>query len=266
MGMIKRFKGQLAVVTGGTSGIGAGIARMLVSEGATCVLFARNRNRMNDLQLHEDANLKRQFFYKVDVTSQEEVTDAVNEVIRRFGQVYLLVNAAGINVRKPALDYRLDEWKQIVDTNLTGSFLVSQSLARHMKDHGGGSILNIGSMLSHYGVPNVAPYAASKGGMAQLTKALAVEWAPIDIRVNQISPGYVLTALSQNVLCEGPYRDRIIRRTPLRRLGTVNDVAKAAAFLLSSDASFITGQILCVDGGIDGGDPTLDPLLDEEHE
>lgn len=254
-----KFAGKVAVVTGGTSGIGGAVAEKLVSEGALCVILSRDPKKAEAF-IARFPDKEKVAYWSVDVSDWRQVEQTVEQAAARFGTIDMLVNAAGINIRKPALAYTPREWKQILDINLTGTFYVCQCVGKIMAENGKGSIVNIGSMASHYGIPNVSPYAAAKGGVMQLTKALAVEWAPYGIRVNQISPGYIETPLVSQLMTRKKYRERVIERTPLGRWGTPMDVAKAAAFLLSDESDFITGQIFGVDGGVLGGDPSLNPL------
>lgn len=258
-GVTVRFAGKVALVTGGSSGIGGAVAEKLTSEGAHCAIISRDA-RKAEAFMARLPDRDKAAWWSADVSDWEQVRQTVEQAAERFGKIDLLVNAAGINIRKPALEYAPQEWKRILDINLTGTFYVCQCAGKIMKETGGGSIVNIGSMTSHFGVPHVAPYAASKGGVMQLTKALAVEWAPYGIRVNQVSPGYIETPLASEVVARKKYRERIIERTPLGRWGTPQDVVSAVAFLLSDESEFITGQIFGVDGGILGGDPSMDPL------
>ncbi|MFC5702642.1 SDR family NAD(P)-dependent oxidoreductase [Cohnella faecalis] len=256
------FNNEIAVITGGYSGIGGAAAKKLLANGATCVVLGRSADRANEFIKQLPEYEGKLHFFRADVAEVEELERVIEKIGQEFGRMDMLVNSAGINFRKAAVDYTFADWKRIIDTNLAGTFFASTAAAKVMKRHNGGRIVNIGSMLSHYGVHNVSIYGAAKGGVSQITRTHAVEFADYGIRVNQVSPGYIATPFVDLSLPENlNYRDRLINRTPLGRLGTAEDVANMIAFLLSHEASFVTGQIIAVDGGILGGDPTLNPLM-----
>jgi NAD(P)-dependent dehydrogenase (short-subunit alcohol dehydrogenase family) len=252
---------EVAVITGGYSGIGAATVKKLASQGAVCAIIGRHREKAQQFIRGLPEYSARLFFYEVDVADPQQVEESIGRIYRDHGRLDMLVNSAGTSIRKPAMEFGFEDWKRVLETNLTGTFLVSQQAAKFMKDNQGGRIVNIGSMISHYGVHNVIAYAASKGGVSQLTRALAVEWAEYGIRVNQVSPGYIATPFSDlSTPDKLAYRNKIIQRTPMKRMGTPEEVANMIVFLLSEEAGFVTGQIVAVDGGVLGGDPTLNPL------
>ena len=244
------LQGTVAIVTGGNGGIGLGMARALAGAGARVVVAARNLEKssaaVRDLQaLGSDA-----VALTVDVGNEGSVDAMVAETIRRCGRLDILVNNAGTNIRKPAHELALDEWRHVIDTNLTSAFLCSRRAYRHLKSAGGGKIINIGSMLSIFGASFAPAYGASKGGIVQLTKSLAAAWAGDNIQVNAVLPGWIDTDLSRQAREEVPgLHDRAIARTPAGRWGRIDDLAGVAVFLASPASDFITGISIPVDGG-----------------
>ena len=185
----------------------------------------------------------------LDITNPAQARAAVQAVEQTTGKIDILVNAAGIQIGKPALEYAPPEWRQILDINLSGVFYITQAVGAGMVARGYGRVLTIASVSSLLGHPNHAPYAASKGGVALLTKVLATEWAPHGVTVNAIGPTYIETALSAPELAKPGLRDGIVSRIPMGRLGKPEDLVSAAIFLCSESARFVTGQTLYVDGG-----------------
>jgi len=242
--------GKVAIVTGGNGGIGLGMARGLARAGAIVVVAARdeakNRAAVAELQgLGTQASSIR-----VDVTDEAAVAALMEQAANRHGRLDILVNNAGINVRRPAQDLSLDQWRQVIDTNLTSAFLCSKAAYPHLKQVGGGKIINNGSMLSIFGASFAPAYGASKGGIVQLTKSLAVAWAPDNIQVNAILPGWIDTDLTRNARQEVKgLHDRVLSRTPAGRWGDAADFEGIAVFLASPMSNFVTGTAIPVDGG-----------------
>jgi 2-dehydro-3-deoxy-D-gluconate 5-dehydrogenase len=238
------------MVTGGNGGVGLGMARGLALAGARIVVAARSAGKSNaavgELQaLGSDA-----IALTLDVCSEESVEAAVAEAVRLCGRLDILVNNAGTNVRKPAHELALDEWRHVIDTNLTSAFLCSRSAYRHLKQAGGGKIINIGSMLSIFGASFAPAYGASKGGIVQLTRSLAAAWAADNIQVNAVLPGWIDTDLSRQARMDVQgLGDRVMARTPAGRWGRPEDLAGVAVFLASAASDFITGASIPVDGG-----------------
>jgi 2-deoxy-D-gluconate 3-dehydrogenase len=244
------LKGKVAIVTGGNGGIGLGMARGLAGAGARLVVAARNKQKSNAAvgelrQLGSDA-----IALTVDVTDEQSVETMVKEALGQCGRLDILFNNAGTTVRKPVHELTLAEWQQVIDTNLTSAFLCSKAVYPHMKRAGGGKIVNTGSMLSIFGAPFAPAYGASKGGIVQLTKSLATAWAPDNIQVNAVLPGWIDTELTRGARKQIPgLNERVLARTPAGRWGHIADFAGVAVFLASSASDFITGAAIPVDGG-----------------
>jgi len=240
----------VAVVTGGNGGIGLGMGRGLAEAGATVVVAARNREK----SLRAVAELRglggEAEAIEVDVADEASVDALVKATVARFGRLDILVNNAGMNIRKPVESLALGEWRQVIDTNLTSAFLASRACHPVMKKQGGGKIINIGSMMSIFGASFAPAYAASKGGMVQLTKAMAAGWAVDNIQVNAVLPGWIETELTQRARqqIEGLH-ESVLRRTPAKRWGVEQDMAGVAVFLASHASDFVTGAAIPVDGG-----------------
>ena len=244
------LKGKTAIVTGGNGGIGLGMARGLAQAGARVAVAARNQDKSRGAVDELSRLGPEAIAVAMDVADEASVAAAFRAAVDRLGRVDILINNAGINVRKPPQDYTLAEWRSVLDTNLTGAFLCSRAAYPLMKAVGGGKIINIGSMMSIFGASFAMAYAASKGGIVQLTKALATAWARDNIQVNAVLPGWIDTELTQNarVQVQGLH-DSVLRRTPAGRWGGIDDMSGAAVFLASSASDFVTGVALPVDGG-----------------
>ena len=242
--------GKVALVTGGNGGIGLGMAHGLAQAGASLALAGRNAAKA-ETALAELAGLDaRAEFVAGDVTRAADCRALVEQTVARFGRLDILVNNAGTAIRKMPQDYTEAEWREVLDTNLTGAFLCSQAAYPAMVAAGGGKIINIGSMMSLFGAPYATPYAASKGGIVQMTRALATAWAKDDIQVNAVLPGWIDTDLTRTARrqVEGLH-DRVVARTPAGRWGVPADLAGMAVFLAGPGSDFVTGTAIPVDGG-----------------
>jgi NAD(P)-dependent dehydrogenase (short-subunit alcohol dehydrogenase family) len=240
--------GRVAVVVGGTSGIGRTIARGLAEAGANVIPTGR-RTEMVDATAKEVEVLgRRSLRVCSDVTDRPSLEQLLERAVSEFSKVDILVNAAGRTKRTPFLEVAESEWKDILETNLTGAYRVSQIFGRHMVERRYGRIINIASLASFVGLTEVAAYNASKSGLAALTRTLAIEWAKYGICVNAIAPGVFRTALNEKIL-EGPRGQEFLMRTPMGRFGRVEELVGSAVYLASDAASFVTGTILQVDGG-----------------
>ncbi|HSE92505.1 MAG TPA: glucose 1-dehydrogenase [Methylomirabilota bacterium] len=244
------LKGKVAIVTGGNGGIGLGMARGLAAAGARVVVAGRNAVKSKAAVAQLARLGPDPLAIEVDVASEPSVAALVRGTTERCGRLDILVNNAGINVRKPAHELTLEEWRQVLDTNLTSAFLCSRAAYPAMKAAGGGKIVNIGSMMSIFGASFVPAYGASKGGIVQLTRALACGWAPDNIQVNAVLPGWIDTDLTRRAREQVPgLNDNVLRRTPAGRWGTIEDMAGVAVFLASRASDFVTGAAIPVDGG-----------------
>ncbi len=244
------LNGCVAIVTGGNGGIGLGMARGLGEAGASLIVAGRNKEKNTTAV----ADLKKfgveVFAIETDVTDPHSCQNMIDETVKLFGRLDILVNNAGTNIRKQPQDYTLEEWHTVLNTNLTSAMLCSQFAHPIMVKGGKGKIINIGSMMSIFGAPFAAAYAASKGGIVQYTKALATAWAGDNIQVNAVLPGWIDTELTQRARKEVQgLHERVLERTPAGRWGVPDDHKGVAVFLSSQASNFITGAAITVDGG-----------------
>ncbi len=241
-----KLKGRVAVVTGSSRGIGRAVAEAFAREGARVVINSRDPETAAAAaaEMGEDA-----VGIAADLATEAGAEALLGETIRRCGRVDVLVNNAGMPMVRPTLELTLDEWQRVLDLNLTGPFLCAQKAAASMLGGHGGVILNMASLTAFAPFPRRLAYAASKAALVMMTRIMAVEWAP-KVRVNAIAPGFIFTDFTRELVAEGRLDvEALKRRTPQGRLGSPDDVARAAVFLASDDAGFITGETLVVDGG-----------------
>ena len=244
------LKGKVAVVTGGNGGIGLGMARGLAAAGASVAVAARDMAKSATAVKSLETLGAQAFAVEVDVSREPSVAGMIQAVADRFGRLDILVNNAGINIRKSPETYTLDEWRRILDTNLTSAFMCSKAVYPHMRKAGGVKIINVGSMLSIFGASFAVAYGASKGGIVQLTRGLASAWAKDGIQVNAVLPGWIDTDLTVQARKDIPgLHDRVLARTPAGRWGVPDDLSGVAVFLASPASDFITGAAIPVDGG-----------------
>ena len=243
------LEGKVAVVTGGTSGIGRALSLGLADAGADVIATARRQQLVDDTATEIESRGRKTLRIVSDVGERESLEKLLAGTLERFGKVDILVNCAGIIKRTPTLDLPEADWTNILNTNLTGTLRACQVFGRHMLERGGGRIVNIASLNSFVALNEVAAYAASKAGVASLTRSLAVEWSKKGVTVNAIAPGVFRTDLNAQLLDSTPRGQELLMRTPMGRFGKTEELVGAAVYLASDSASFVTGQILVVDGG-----------------
>jgi 2-deoxy-D-gluconate 3-dehydrogenase len=244
------LSGKVALVTGGNGGIGKGIALGLARAGANIAVVARNQDKSARAVAELEALGIQAVGIRCDVTDVDDVDTAVAACVERFGGLDIVVNNSGVNVRKLPHELDLAEWQTVIDVNLTGVFLMSKAAYPEMVKRGGGKVINIGSMMSIFAHETLAPYAASKGGVVQFTKACASAWAKENIQVNTIMPGWIATDMTETLRINVPERYETIRaRTPAQRWGRPDELAGTAVFLATSASDFVTGTAIPVDGG-----------------
>ncbi|WYP26506.1 SDR family NAD(P)-dependent oxidoreductase [Alkalihalobacillus sp. FSL W8-0930] len=239
-----KLQDKVAVITGGASGIGAATAKLFVSEGAKVVLVDLNEEKGKAFEEELKSQNAEALFIKANITSEEEVANVFKQTVDAFGKVDVVFNNAGIGRVHPSHDLEYSEWRNTVNVDLDGVFLVARESLREMLKQGGGTIVNTASMYGWVGSPGSAAYNAAKGGVVNLTRSLALEYADKNIRVNALCPGFIDTP----IIPEGD-KQTLSQMTPMKRLGQAEEMAKAVLFLASDDSSYMTGNSLIVDGG-----------------
>ena len=245
----KKLESRVALITGASRGLGKAMALALGGAGARLALVARGVEQLKGtaaavISLGSEASV-----FPADVSTQSEVLQLEQDVIKQFGELHILINNAGINIRKQITDFTLDEWNQVIRTNLTSVFLMCRSFVPHMKGHGYGRILNLTSTMSRVSLPGRGAYSASKSGLLGLTHALALELAPEGITVNGISPGPFATEMNTPLIENPEINRQFMSKTPLGRWGRVEEIGQLALYLCSEEAGFLTGTDILIDGG-----------------
>jgi NAD(P)-dependent dehydrogenase (short-subunit alcohol dehydrogenase family) len=243
------LSGKVALIVGGGGGLSRAIACAMADFGAQIAIADLNLDAAEATAAACDRPDREAMAAMLDVTDPDMVEDVVGQIESQTGHIDILLNGAGITIRKPAVDFTPDDWMAVINTNLSGVFYLTQAVGRGMLQRGYGRILSIGSVSSLLGHPENAPYAAAKGGIAIMTKSFATEWAPFGVTVNAIGPAYTQTELTKNILADTQVYADLVRRIPTGRLGLPEDLVGAAVFLCSESARFVTGQTLYVDGG-----------------
>lgn len=246
-----RLEGKTAIVTGAGRGIGRALAIGLAEAGADVAIVSRTTE---DLERTADdirrATGREALCLTADVTKRADLEEAVAETVRRFGAIDVLVNNAGMNIRTPALEVTDEQWESIVQTNLKSAFMLSQLVGERMKEQGSGTIVNISSVAGHTALRTGVVYGSTKAALIQMTKILALEWGKYGIRVNAVGPWYFKTPLTEKLLADEAFVREVESRTPLRRIGRLEELVGPVVFLASDAANYVTGQTLFVDGGM----------------
>jgi len=243
------LKGKKAVVTGAGKGIGRGIALAYAEMGADVALVSRTESDLKKVAAEIEAMDRQALVVPADVSKVAEIRRMTAEVMDAFGRIDILVNNAGRNILSPALEVTEEDWDKVLELNLKGLFFCCQAVGKYMVRQRKGKIINITSQMGVVALPNRVTYCASKGGVVQLTKVLALEWAQYNVNVNAIGPTFIKTPLTEPILANEEFRQEVLWRIPMGRVGEVRDVVGAAVFLASDASDFITGHTLLVDGG-----------------
>jgi NAD(P)-dependent dehydrogenase (short-subunit alcohol dehydrogenase family) len=244
------LQGQVALVTGGAGGLGRSIATGLAAAGATVAVADIAMTQADEVVAEITSRGQRGLALPLDVTEAASVQDVTDQLIHEFGHVDILVNSHGVTKRMPSVEFPEAEWDRIIAVNLKGTFLCCQVIGREMIKQGRGSIINLASIGGLVALPLSVAYCASKGGVVQLTRTLGVEWAPLGVRVNAIAPSTFNTPMVQRVLSAEPeYRERVVSKIPIGRIGEPDEIVGSVLFLASSASGMVTGEVLSVDGG-----------------
>ncbi len=251
------LSGKTAVITGASGDLGFAMAQALGNAGANLVLASQNKKKLQIAAKKSDIDKSKILLVPTDVTDTEQVKLLMKAAFERFGCIDILVTAAGIQIRKPAIKFTRDEWERVLNVNLSGTFFCCQAAAKYMIKQKSGKIIMISSLTAEIGIPNMAAYAASRGAIRQLAKALAVEWARFGISVNCIGPGRFRTKMTEDIFSDDVTRESFLKLIPMKRAGIPSDLAGVVVFLASDASNYITGQSIYVDGGwlASGGNP-----------
>lgn len=245
----KTLKGKVAVVTGGSRGLGRAIAVALAEAGACVALVGRDKEKCRETAAVIADKGGESLVITADVTHISDITQIFNKTLQWKGKADILINNAGVAITKKAFKISEEDWDLVIDTNLKSVFFCSQKAAQIMEKSGGGKIINMSSVMAMVGELSVSPYCASKGGVSQLTKALALEWVEYNIQVNAIAPGCILTDMNHKTFFYEKAYHHILGKIPMKKPGCAEDIGHIAVYLSSSASDYITGQTFCIDGG-----------------
>lgn len=241
---------RVSIVTGANKGIGKDLALLMAKAGSDVVLIARSAEELERAAAEIVSKTgKRVMAIPYDLTNVEGIPDMIDSVVEEFGKIDILINNAGINIPKPAFEVSVEDWDRVMDLNLRSLFFCTQAVGRHMMAQEKGKIINMSSQMAHVGYYKRSAYCASKGGVLQLTKALAIEWAQYNINVNCIAPTFIETPMTVPMFKDKDFLDEVLNRIPLGRLGKTEDLYGAVLYLSSGASDFVTGQSIIVDGG-----------------
>tara|TARA_B100000787_G_C16150045_1_gene276121 strand:+ start:227 stop:982 length:756 start_codon:yes stop_codon:yes gene_type:complete len=243
------LSGKIALITGSSRGLGFSIAKALFNSGATIIINGRNQNTLDKASKKINHNETRIYKYPFDITSIDDIHKNVNHIKKNIGPIDILVNNAGIQSRELLTNIKKSDWDNVLKTNLTSPFILSQAIAPGMIEKKSGKIINICSITSEVARPSIAPYVTAKGGLKMLTKAMAIEWAQYNIQVNGIGPGMFKTEMNTALVEDKKFNKWVCERTPAGRWGEPDELSGTAVFLASEASSYINGQIIYVDGG-----------------
>lgn len=243
------LENRVAIITGAVGDLGFAVSKAYLEAGATVVLVGRDQDGLDCAIQKLGESSDRVIAHVVDVTDAKQVNAMVDGVIQRLGQIDILVTAAGIQHRSPALTFKHDAWNEVLQVNLNGTFYCAQAVAKYMVPRNSGRVIMITSLTAEIGIPDIAAYAASRGGIKQLCKTMAVEWAEYGITVNCIGPGRFRTKMTEDLFSDASKSTRFLDVIPMRRAGVPDDLAGISVFLASDASSYITGQSIYVDGG-----------------
>lgn len=255
------IRGKVALVTGASSGIGYQVAKTLALSGAKVAVTARSKDKLQNLCDEISAAGGVAIADPADMLNEAEIAKCLESTYQNFGSLDIIVHCAGMTIKNPLQEMETIEWDEVLDTNLKSTYILAKYAWKYLqrtKDQDNTKFLTIGSVGTFFGIPMSAAYCASKGGVVQLVKSLAVEWAKDKINVNAVCPGYVLTPLSESVLKIGETYNKVVSRIPMKRIGSTDDIANAVSFLVSQMSDYITGTTLNVDGGLMSAAYTMD--------